>query len=126
MSWPSWMAPNLKGAGDYDRAAAPAGIVLTRIADADDGDTQGVDRQEKDSRRHADRLGWTRPRGDPRDRENDTSATTAEGVPGVLPAGASLPVPAAAWRAKRDTVLRTIRPEFGALSTCSAAGRRTG
>ena len=56
-------------------------IVLTRISDADDGDTSGVDGQEKDGRRHADRLGWTiGPAETHVIVENDTSAYTRRKV----------------------------------------------
>lgn len=90
------------------------GLILARISDARDGDEQGVNRQEKDGRLLADRLGWTIGPGETHlIVENDTSAFHRRKVcrsclyPDRLCGCPPLPN-----GAKRDTVLRTWRPGF--------------
>lgn len=82
-------------------------ILLVRISDDKAGDGAGVERQEKDGRALADRLGWTIAEVIV---ENDTSAYKRRKV--KLPDG--------------TTALRTVRPWFRATIDKLSSGERDG
>lgn len=84
---------------------------LTRISDARDEDTKGVDAQGKDCDGRAERIGWTiGPAATHRIVENDTSAFKRKKI--LLPDG------------RRE--LRTVRPGFRLALAMLADGRADG
>jgi site-specific DNA recombinase len=89
-------------------------IILARISDARDGDEHGVQNQEKDGRRLADRLEWTVGPGETHVIvENDTSAFTRRKVcRSCLQPARACTCPPLPNGEKHDMVLRTWRPGF--------------
>jgi site-specific DNA recombinase len=86
-------------------------IRLTRISDARDDDTKGVDAQGDDCDRHAGRIAWTTgPAATHHIVENDTSAFKRKKI--TLPDG------------RRE--LRTVRPGFRQVLAMLADGRADG
>src|SRR5215831_10762296 len=91
-----------------------ATILLVRISDARDDDTDGVDRQTATLRRDAARDGWgIGPAATHVIVENDTSAYKRRKVCRTCyKPGRSCTCPPLPDGGKRPTVLRTIRPGF--------------
>lgn len=86
-------------------------IILSRISDARDGDTKGVDSQQHDGRQLASRLSWgLGPDATHNIAENDTSAFKRKVI--TLPDG--------------STGLRTVRPRFREALRMLAAGEADG
>jgi DNA invertase Pin-like site-specific DNA recombinase len=103
-------------------------IVLTRISDARDGDDHGVQGQEKDGRRLADRLEWTVGPGETHVIvENDTSAFRRRKVcRSCLQPTRACTCPPLPGGERHDTVLRTWRPEFRKALAMLRSGQADG